>query len=189
MASANHVFRDDALIKKVEKFFRKEWTKEMSKIEAPTRKVTCFECGEKGHVKSECPTLEKKNNYFKRKKDKRPKKAYIAWDDNEISSSSDKEHANLALIATHHSDDEEEEVSNETSSYDNDALNAIDELLNECKILYKKVSTQKKHILSLEEKIDTMEKDFQIERQSFLEKEKQNLTCKECESLSSKLFN
>ena len=156
----------------------------MSKIEAPTRKVTCFECGEKWHVKSECPTLEKKNNYFKRKKDKRPKKAYVAWDDNEISSSSDKEHVNLALIATHHSDDEKEEVSNETSSYDNDALNAIDELLNECKILYKKVSTQKKHILSLEEKIDTMEKDFQIERQSFLEKEKQNLTCKECESLS-----
>ena len=175
---------DGALIKKFEKFLRKEKKKDIIKGEAPPRKIKCFECGEKGHVKSECPTLEKKNKHFKRNKDKRPKKAYIAWDDNEISSSSDEEQANLALIATHHSDDEEEEVSNETSSYDNDALNAIDELLNECKILYKKVSTQKKHILSLEEKIDTMEKYFQIERQSFLEKEKQNLTCKECESLS-----
>ena len=46
------------------------------------------------------------------------------------------------------------------------------------------MSTQKKQMSSLEEKIDTMEKYFQIERQSFLEKEKQNLTCKECESLS-----
>ena len=65
-----------------------------------------------------------------------------------------------------------------------DYLNAIDELLNECKILYKKVSTQKKHILSLEEKIDIIEKYFQIEKQNFLKKEKQNLTCKECESFS-----
>jgi hypothetical protein len=52
---------DDALIKKFEKFLRKEWAKEMIKKEAPRRKVTCFECGERGNVKSECPTLENKN--------------------------------------------------------------------------------------------------------------------------------
>ena len=99
---------DDDLIKKFEKFLWKERKKEIIKGEAPTRKIKCFECGEKGHVKSECPTLEKKNNYFKRKKDKRPKKAYIAWDDNEISSSSDEEQENMALIMdSHHSDDEE----------------------------------------------------------------------------------
>ena len=61
----------------------------------PTRKVKCFECGEKEHVKSEFPTLEKKNKYFKRKKDKRPNKTYVVWDDNEITSSSYKEHINL----------------------------------------------------------------------------------------------
>lgn len=40
------------------------------------------------------------------------------------------------------------------------------------------MSTQKKQILSLEEKNDTMEKYFEVEKQ------KQNFTCKKCESLS-----
>lgn len=42
-------------------------------------------------------------------------------------------------MASHNSDDEEEEVSNEISSYDNDDQWAIDELLNDCKILDKMV--------------------------------------------------
>jgi hypothetical protein len=84
-----------------------------------------------------------------------------------VSSSSDSESeecVNLALMDSHHSDDEEEEVSNETSSH-NETLGAIDELLNECEILYKTVPTQKKQILSLEEKIDTMKKYFEVEKQ------------------------
>lgn len=63
-----------------------------------------------------------------------------------MSSSSDSESeecVNLALMTSHHFDDEEEEVSNETSSH-NDTQGAIDELLNECNILYKMMSTQKK---------------------------------------------
>lgn len=59
----------------------------------------------KGHVKSECPTLEKKSK-FKSKKYKRPKKAYVAWDDNEISSSWDEDHASKTLMTSHHSCDE-----------------------------------------------------------------------------------
>lgn len=42
VASANRVFRDDAIMKK----FKKILEKEMSKKEAPRRKVTCFEYGE-----------------------------------------------------------------------------------------------------------------------------------------------
>jgi Zn finger protein HypA/HybF involved in hydrogenase expression len=38
--------------------------------------------------------------------------------------------------------------------------------------------------ISLEKKIDTMEKKFEIEKKSFLEKENQNFTCKQCDSLS-----
>ena len=38
---------DDDLIKKFEKFLRKERKKEIIKGEAPTRKIKCFECGEK----------------------------------------------------------------------------------------------------------------------------------------------
>lgn len=61
------------------------------------------------------------------------KRAYIAWDDNEVSSSFDsksEEYKNLDLKASHHSDHDEEEVSNEISYYDNDAQGAIYELLN-----------------------------------------------------------
>lgn len=47
-------------------------------------------------------------------------------------------------MISYHSDDEEYEVSNEKLSYDNDAQGAIDELLNEYKIMYKTVLTQKK---------------------------------------------
>lgn len=113
------------------------------------------------------------------------KKAYIEWDDNEVSSSSDsknEEYANLALMASHHSDYEDEEVSNKICSYDNDVQRAIDELLNEWEILYKTVPAQKKKKSSLEENIDTMEKDFEVKKQ------KQNFTCKEHESLSFQIF-
>lgn len=45
------------------------------------------------------------------KKDKRPKKTNVAWDNNEISSFSDEDHASKALMASDHSSDEEHEVS------------------------------------------------------------------------------
>lgn len=64
----------------------------------------------KGHIKSECPSLQKKNK-VKRKKDKRAKKAYVEWFDNEIKSSLEEEQANITLMVSHHSDDEENEVS------------------------------------------------------------------------------
>lgn len=56
-------------------------------------------------------------------------------------------------MASHHSHDEYEEVSNDFSLYHNDAKGAIDEILNESKMLYEMVSTQKKQILSLEKKL------------------------------------
>ena len=40
-------------------------------------------------------------------------------------------------MASYHSDDENDEVGNEFSLYDNDVQGGIEELLNECKILYK----------------------------------------------------
>lgn len=46
-------------------------------------------------------------------------------------------------MTSHHSNDEEEKVSNEISSYDNDAQGEINELLNECKILYKTMSNKR----------------------------------------------
>ncbi|XP_050877803.1 uncharacterized protein LOC127081601 [Lathyrus oleraceus] len=124
--------------------------KHFKKREASTsmQEVTCYECGKQGHIKLDCPQLPKKSG-FKSKKENKYKKAYVAWEDNEISSSSDSdsdESANLSLMASHHSDDEVNEVSNDFSLFDNDVQGAIDELLNECKILYKTISSQKKQI-------------------------------------------
>lgn len=67
-------------------------------------------------------------------------------------------------MTSHHYDDKGDGVSNKELSYDDDTQGAIDELLNECKILSKPVSTQKKQISSLEEKIDTMKKYFDKEK-------------------------
>src|SRR3954468_8425244 len=171
------------LVKRLGKFFgnknnidntnyvkRKKFSKHKDK-EASTssQEVTCYECGRQGHIKPECPKLSKKDG-FKGKREFKNKKAYIAWEDNEVSSSSDsdsEESANLALMASHHSDDEEGEVSYDDSLFDNGAQGAIDELLKECKIRYKTISSQKKIISSLEEKVKIIE-----------EEHKDNVACK-----------
>ncbi|XP_050883362.1 uncharacterized protein LOC127086620 [Lathyrus oleraceus] len=142
------------------KFFRK------NDSSTSTPNITCYEYGKQRHIKMNYPKLTKKND-FKSRKESKLKRAYIAWEDNEISSSSDsktEEYENLALMESHYSDDEDEEVSNDYSIYDNDAQGSIDEFLNECKILYNTVSKQKKQILSLEEKIDTIESYFEVEK-------------------------
>ena len=50
--------------------------------------ITCFGVGEQGHIKADCPNKSKeKRTSYKEKKGK-TKRAYIAWDENEVSSSS-----------------------------------------------------------------------------------------------------
>jgi len=52
-------------------------------------KYTCYVYGEQGHIKAECPNNEVKEKAdFKKEKKGKAKKAYVAWDDNEVSSSS-----------------------------------------------------------------------------------------------------
>ncbi|XP_068461686.1 uncharacterized protein [Phaseolus vulgaris] len=66
-------------------------------------KYTCYGCGEQGQIKAECPNNEsKEKDDFKGERRGKTKKAYIAWDDNEISSSSssEDEEANLCLKAS-----------------------------------------------------------------------------------------
>ena len=52
--------------------------------------LNCYGCGKSGHLKSECLELtktRKKSNFnFNRKKEKKGRRAYIAWEDNDISS-------------------------------------------------------------------------------------------------------
>jgi len=53
-----------------------------------TNKYTCFGCGEQGHIKADFPNSENKEKAEIKKSEKggKAKKAYIAWQDNEVSS-------------------------------------------------------------------------------------------------------
>lgn len=179
MASANRIFKDDALNKKFENFLRKKG-KKMSKIEAPRRKVTCFECGKRGQVKSECPILEKKEK-FKSKNYKRVKRAYVSWDDHEISLFSDEDHASKTLMAFHHSSDEEHEISDyeidDRTSYD-ELQSGFNELYGEFLKLSRNFSNQKKTILKLEINGNETKVELNLIK---------NSTCSHCSSLESKI--
>nr|AFN88195.1 phytoalexin-deficient 4-2 protein [Phaseolus vulgaris] len=98
------------LSKKFSKLLRKNSNKHQSSkrynskkpSDFNTNKYTCFGCGEKGHIKAECPKSEAKETIDFKKRERRGKtnKAYIAWGDNEVSSSnspSEDAEANLCL--------------------------------------------------------------------------------------------
>jgi len=57
-------------------------------------KYTCFGCGKQGHIKEDFPNNEnKEKTKFKGERRGKTKKVYVAWDDNEVSSSSSSEYA------------------------------------------------------------------------------------------------
>jgi len=86
------------LLKKFNKFLIKNSNKQQSSkrynskklSDFNTNKYTCFGCGEQGHIKAECPNSEAKEttDFMKGERRGKTKKAYIAWEDNEVSSSS-----------------------------------------------------------------------------------------------------
>jgi len=73
-------------------------------------KFSCYNCGKQGHIKIECPNVNKeKEKVDDRKKEKKGKerRAYIAWEDNDdltsTSSQEGSEEANLCLMAGYES--------------------------------------------------------------------------------------
>nr|KYP53193.1 hypothetical protein KK1_024819 [Cajanus cajan] len=95
---------------KMQKFLRKKKRspymfnkRETNKDEGRTSSYTCFECGKSGHIKVECPNLLKKQQEEKKgKKNNKGKRAYIAWEDNDLiltSSEYEYEEVNLCLMA------------------------------------------------------------------------------------------
>jgi len=97
------------LSKKFSKFLKRRNNKNNSSnrddnkksTEFNSNKYTCFGCGEHRHIKTECPNKESHRNKTQKKIDKKSKskRAYVAWDDNDVSYSSssakEEEEANL----------------------------------------------------------------------------------------------
>jgi len=96
------------LSKKFSRFLKRNHNKKANKERYGNKKTndfnsnnyTYFGCGEQGHIKADCPNKEsnEKKSSYKEKKGK-SRRAYIAWDENEVSSSSEDEKANICLIA------------------------------------------------------------------------------------------
>lgn len=162
------------LAKRFNKFLKKSKNFKNNKFSrknenSSSQNITCFECGKSGHIKADCPTLKKMDSYSKNfnnnkvnNYNNKTKKAYIVWDDNDISSSSDsdnEENAQIALMASHQSEDELDEVSNsfELHSYD-ELQEAFNELHDEFLKLSKICSKQKKTIVELESKVNSQNK-------------------------------
>jgi len=73
-------------------------------------KFSCYNCGKQGHIKIECPNVNKeKEKVDNRKKEKKGKerRSYIAWEDNHDSTSTSSqegsEEANICLMAGYES--------------------------------------------------------------------------------------
>jgi len=100
------------LSKKFIKFLKRNRNKESNKERYGNKKTrdfnsnkyTCFGCGEQGHRKDDCPNKEGKEKKSRNKEKKgKSKRAFIAWDENKVSSSSssssEDEKANMCLMA------------------------------------------------------------------------------------------
>ncbi|KAH9736367.1 hypothetical protein KPL71_018074 [Citrus sinensis] len=118
----------DMLARKFRNFFKKSSERrkfrDLKNQKEKNEVIKCYECKKPGHIRSECPLLNKLK-----------KKAMVAtWDDSEEETSDDEEHqemTNLALMAIgDESDDELDEV-NDLPTYD-ELHDTFKELHDEC---------------------------------------------------------
>jgi len=106
-SSGSHEDTMSQLSKQFSKFLKKRQASKRYGSKKPsdfnTNKYTFYGCGEQVHIKAECPNNELKVKVdFKKEKKGKAKKVYVAWDENEVSSSrsSNVEEANMCLKAS-----------------------------------------------------------------------------------------
>jgi len=119
-------------VKRFNKFLRVRVNQRRSNFKSKKRAedssstLKCYECNQPGHQRVDCPIFKKRIEKSKKKvfNEKKSKKAYITWDDNDRDSSKDSENEviNLSLMAKNY--ESKGEVS---SSYNNLSI-SFDEL-------------------------------------------------------------
>jgi len=99
------------LTRRFNKFLRKKGKEKNQQTKRYTKKTdsnssnfTCFGCGKQGNIKLECPNLVHKDKAAEKKKfskSSKGKRAYVAWDKNDSTtscSSKEEEEINLRLM-------------------------------------------------------------------------------------------
>ena len=142
--------------------------KSKRRTENSSSTLKCFECNQPGHLRVDCPIFKKKMEKSEKKNhsEKKLKKAYITWDENDLESSDDSENEeiNLCLMAKSYESDEEVTSSNNLSISFDELQDAFADLHKESIKLAKLVSSSKKTISNLENEISKLNKELDLLR-------------------------
>ena len=127
--------------------------------------LSCFGCGKVGHLRSECPDLIKSKAKASSSDKSRGRRAYIAWEEDEESSTkSDSENDEIAQLCFMGQRKKSIKVSDRKSkfnpSYD-ELQNILVEMHGDAMNAFKTIGTQKRTILKLEAEIAKIRKDFE----------------------------
>ncbi|RYA67203.1 hypothetical protein DD598_29215, partial [Enterobacter cloacae complex sp. 2DZ2F16B1] len=140
--------------------------KSKRRTENSSSTLKCFECNQPGHLRVDCPIFKNRIEKSERKtfNEKKAKKAYITWDNNDTNSSEDSENevVNLSLMAKNYESDEEVASSDNNLSISFDELqDAFADLHKESIKLAKLVPSSKKKISNLEKKVLKLNEELQ----------------------------
>ncbi|KAK2422441.1 gag-protease polyprotein [Trifolium repens] len=151
-----------------------------------SKKGICYECGQVGHYKPDCPNLKRKEKESSSNKRRiKGKKAYVAWENgsssshssSSSSSSDEDEMANVCFTSHHHKkkDKAPKKVNqNPSSSYTSleyyDLQKAFEDLCSETRKAFKRLKEIIKVNKTLEKKVIETEEELKAFKVSLLER-------------------